>query len=1307
MNSVALSDPAPDADAFADAFAAWRAGAHDEARACCDRLIAANDRNADALHLAGIIATPRDRLAARALIERALAVRNDPNFLVSLALTCDPATQTADAIATLERALALRPDHAVALNNLANLHARLGDTPRALALLERVLTLAPNYSAAFYNYGSLLLRIGQPACAEAPLRRAVALDPGSVNAWNNLANVLIALHRTGEALKLLEHARTLAPDSPDVLTNLGCQLRTIGRYGEARDALARALERDPVNAAAWNNLGNVNADLACLDEALACFQRAIDIDARFANAYSNLGNVFKNMGRIEDAIAAYRHALRCEPGSLGAHSNLVYALTFASDDGPAIRAETERFAAAHERAWQPAPLMQLKPHAYANTPEPARRLRIGYVSPDFRNHCQALFMQPLLAHHDHAAFEIVCYSLVPQADEVTARLARYADHWRDVSQLDDENLAQQIRADHIDILVDLTMHMDGARRLVFARRPAPVQVAWLAYPGTTGSPAMDWRFSDPWLDPRDVPNLDAQYTERTLRLPDTFWCYDAQAPGIAVSALPALSASLITFGCLNNPCKLTDATFALWSGVFAALREAGQRTRLVLMAPPGSARERLNARLAAHGIDPAQVNYVGFQSRDDYLRTWSQIDIALDTFPYNGHTTSLDAFWMGVPVPTRVGRTAHARAGLSLLSNLGLPELAAQSNAEYAEIVVSLARDLPRLAALRAGLRARMEASPLMDGARFARGMEAAFHEIWRDWCERALRLEIDAAPGDAVAHGNLGALLAAAGRFDEAQAAFETALALDPAFAGAWRNLGNLMLQTRRGDEALDAFDRAVALAPPDAPAVADMHALHAGALLQAGETAAALAAFERAVTACPDDLGTHSDYVYAQLFCRDDPQVIRTQTEAFGARHEAQYLAASAVASVSFANAREANRRLRIGFLSPDFRDHCQSLFTLPLFEHLNRAEVETFCYADVREPDAVTQRIAALADHWRDVRALGDAQLAQAIRDDGVDILVDLTMHMAHARRLVFARRPAPVQAAWLAYPGTTGSAAMDWRLSDPWLDPRDVPQIDAQIDARIDAHIDARYTERTLRLPDTFWCYAPLDAAARKLACGPLPALAGGALTFGCLNNPCKLTDATLALWGRVLAALREAGEPTPRLVLLAGDGSLRRRLAARLAAAGIDPACVRFVGYQARIDYLRTWSQIDIALDTFPYNGHTTSLDAFWMGVPVPTRVGRTAHARAGLSLLSNLGLPELAAHSDAEYAEIVVSLARDLPRLSALRAGLRARMQASPLMDGARFARGMEAAWREMWRDWCASDAVPAAIPSADASTSP
>ncbi|CAB3780234.1 Beta-barrel assembly-enhancing protease [Paraburkholderia caffeinitolerans] len=719
------------AGTFADAVAAWRAGALDEARARCERLIEANARDADALHLAGILEAARDRLAARALIERALAVREDPYFLVSLGLTHDAATEAQDAFAALERALALKPDFSIALNNLANLHVSQGDFPRALAAFERALALTPDYAGAHYNYGSALFASGDAARAQAPLRRAVALDPGAVNAWNNLANVLIALKRMDEAQAVLEHARTLTPESSNVLTNLGCLLRTRGRQAEAQAALERALELAPDDASAWNNLGNVFVDLSRIDDAHTCFTRALELKPDLANAWSNLGNAHKHAGEIGPALVCYREALAREPGNLGAHSNYAYGLMFATEDGHAIRATAEQLSKQHEAA------LLAQPVAHATTPDAQRRLRIGYVSPDFRNHCQMLFTTPLFRHHDHAAFEIVCYSSVAQSDEVTARLAAHADLWRDVREFDNARLAQQIHDDRIDILVDLTMHMDGARRLMFARRPAPVQVAWLAYPGTTGSAAIGWRLTDPWLDPPGAPGVDDQYTERTLRLPDTFWCYDALAPGIEVNGLPMLAEGhdgAITFGCLNNPCKLTDATFALWSGVFAALPTA----RLVLMAPPGAARERLLARLAAHGVEPARVRFVGFQPRDDYLRTWAKVDLALDTFPYNGHTTSLDALWMGVPVPTRIGRSAAGRAGLSLLANLGLAELAAHSDAEYVELVVSLARDPARLAALRAGLRPRMAASPLMDGARFARNMEAAYRLMWRDWCARA-----------------------------------------------------------------------------------------------------------------------------------------------------------------------------------------------------------------------------------------------------------------------------------------------------------------------------------------------------------------------------------------------------------------------------------------------------------------------------------------------------------------------------------------------------------------------------------------
>lgn len=712
---------------FAAAESAWQRGESEMARALCERLIAANPHDADALNLAGLIENGRDPIAARALIGRALAEREDPVFLVNLAMTCQSAADRDIAIRALHRAIDLRPDFAVALNNLGHLYGEAGNCADASRHFERALALAPAHAAIHFNYGTMLYKSGEFARAEAILRRTLELSPGHVNAWNNLAQVLLATNRNTEALAVLEHAHTLAPDSVDVLTNLGCVLLGAGRIDEAHAALARALEREPGRVSAWNNLGNLMMQMHRIDEARAAFTRAIELKPDFAGAHLNLGNACSKSGSIDEAIACYRRAMACDPAHTGANSNLLWSLMFAMDDGHALRAEAEQFSVRHEAA-----LLAASAGAHhANTPEPARRLRIGYVSPDFRNHCQSLFMTPLLRHHDHEALEIFCYSLSAQTDEVTARLRGFADVWRDAHEFDDARLAQQIRDDRIDVLVDLTMHMDGARRLLFARRPAPVQVAWLAYPGTTGSPSMGWRLTDPWIDPEGEPHIDDQYTERSLRLPDAFWCYDPLATDVEVNALPALTAGHITFGCLNNPCKLTDATLALWSGVFAALPPA----RLLLMAPPGSARERLNVRLAAHGIDPACVSYVGFQARADYLRTYQRIDIALDTFPANGHTTSLDAFWMGVPVPTRYGRSAVSRAGLCLLANLGLPELAAASDAGYVAAVTALARDVPRLAALRAALRARLEGSPLMDGARFARNMEAAYRQMWQSWC--------------------------------------------------------------------------------------------------------------------------------------------------------------------------------------------------------------------------------------------------------------------------------------------------------------------------------------------------------------------------------------------------------------------------------------------------------------------------------------------------------------------------------------------------------------------------------------------
>jgi protein O-GlcNAc transferase len=318
---------------------------------------------------------------------------------------------------------------------------------------------------------------------------------------------------------------------------------------------------------------------------------------------------------------------------------------------------------------------------------------------------------------------------VERPDGLTEQFRNMSDAWRSTVGQTDAALAEQIRADGIDILVDLKLHTENNHLLAFARRAAPLQVTWLGYPGTTGLRAIDYRLSDPHLDPPAVD--ETVYAERTVRLPHTFWCYDPLAAGPAVSELPALMNGVVTFGCFNNFCKVSAPTLALW----AAVMDAVPRSRLLLQAPHGSPRGRVADALRSCGVAPERVEFLPIVSRAEYLALYHRIDVVLDTLPYNGHTTSLDAMWMGVPVVTLVGQTIVGRAGASQLMNLGMPELIARAPAEFVEAAVGLAGDLPRLAGLRAALRPRMQASPLMDAPRFARDIEAAYRQMWHARC--------------------------------------------------------------------------------------------------------------------------------------------------------------------------------------------------------------------------------------------------------------------------------------------------------------------------------------------------------------------------------------------------------------------------------------------------------------------------------------------------------------------------------------------------------------------------------------------
>ena len=567
---------------------------------------------------------------------------------------------------------------------------------------------------------------GRLGDAEQAYRAILQQHPDDSDSLHLLGLVAFQTGNFEPALELIERALRIRPDGAIYHNSRGQVLERLGRFADARSSYETAVALDPEYAEGFNSLGHVLEREDRLTESQAHYETAIRLNPSYAEAHTNLGNVLKDCGALDQAISAYRRAIALRPDLPALHSNLLLTLHYHSDISPRdLAAEhrhwTERHAAPHDAATRP----------HANDASPERRLRIGYVSPDFREHAIARFILPVLEAHDGRNVEVFAYSDAPRPDATTGRVRAAVDVWRDVAGLDPDRLAATVRDDRIDILVDLAAHSGGNRLDVFARKPAPVQVTWLAYCSTTGLDAIDYRLSDRFLDPDDEDL--SHYSEETFRLPGCYWCYSP--PEGPASEWPAperdADAPHPTFGCLNNFAKVTDRTLELWMQILSRVPDA----RLLLYTRAKRHRERVKDAMQRAGLDPARLDPVGRQSFDDYLRTYRRIDVALDPTPYGGGTTTCDSLWMGVPVISLAGRTAVSRAGSSLLSHAGLGHLVARTGEQYVRLATELLRDGAELANLRRELRGRLESSPVMNAPEFTRGLEATFRAMWRRWC--------------------------------------------------------------------------------------------------------------------------------------------------------------------------------------------------------------------------------------------------------------------------------------------------------------------------------------------------------------------------------------------------------------------------------------------------------------------------------------------------------------------------------------------------------------------------------------------
>jgi protein O-GlcNAc transferase len=581
---------------------------------------------------------------------------------------------------------------------------------------------ASDLASAHLERGCALRAAGSPEEAMVEFRAALASEPDMPEAHHHLGNALKSLRRYAEAADSLRAAARLAPADAAIWLNLGVACLEIHQLDEAVTCFRRAIRLEPARPEAHNILGHALLTQGRATAARRSLDEALRLRPGYAAAHDNLGRVLKAQGRADEALPHHRAALAEKPRP-ETHSNLLYSLNFPAEIPPAeIAAEHRRWAALYA------------PPEMAHSPEPdrrgPRRLRLGYVSPDFVHHAVSYFFEPVLAARDAAAFEVFCYSEAPVADAVTQRLRAQADHWRDIAGMSDERAAAVIRADGIDILVDLAGHTARNRLPVFARKPAPVQATWLGYPNTTGLAAIDFRITEAVSDPPG--RTEAWHSEELFRLPGPFSCYAPPAESPPVEPLPALATGAVTFGCFNNLAKLTPAAIELWARI---LRETGD-SRLFLKSRGLADLEtaaRLRQDFARHGIGAARLDLSGAElSVARHLALYGSVDLALDTFPYNGTTTTCEALWMGVPVVTLAGATHVSRVGASLLTHLGAADWIAGTPDEYLARCRELAADLPRLALLRAGLRERMRASPLCDAAGFTRSFEGALRAMWR-----------------------------------------------------------------------------------------------------------------------------------------------------------------------------------------------------------------------------------------------------------------------------------------------------------------------------------------------------------------------------------------------------------------------------------------------------------------------------------------------------------------------------------------------------------------------------------------------
>ena len=1002
--------------------------------------------------------------------------------------------------------------------------------------------------------------------------------------------------------------------------------------------------------------------------------------------HSILGTLYRKTARGKEAANNYMLSADykdLEHGKATEYSNYLFNLHYLNEPQPFMRQAAEKYGEI---------LAGIPQYQHKKRRSNSNKIRIGYISPDLHFHVVAFFSYAFFHDYDKRRFEVFCYTNCEE-DGASREFRTMVDHWQNVRGVSDKKVAEIVYEDKLDILVDLTGHTAGGFLQTMAYKPAPLQVSGIGYFDTIGLKAIDYFLADYYTDPA---KNDEYFVEKLLRLPHSHFCFMWHDNPHKPVPAPFQKNGYVTFGSFNNFSKVSDDMLILWSRIMTAVPDSRLFLKAEIFNNPYGKRLAL-ARIEKAGIPLGRL-IIGEQEAK-YLHAYDEMDIALDTYPYPGGGTTCDALYMGVPVITLVGERHNARFGYSLLMNAGLPELCAFSPEEYVAKAVELAADKERLRKYHQTIRQRLLESPVMQAAAYMGEVEQAYTQIYLDWLENnqtaAERWQIQQAEksdmAKAQAAGDFVKVVELAGRltarFPEKAAEAWTAGAMayevlhDDARACWWLRqaihydkahrveLGRTLAAVEMRQKHYQAGFEAAKTAwqelkkqggQASAEFLTSLMACYANCALETGHAQEAAALYQRAYETTQDFkdrchmysswlLAQHNlplakmDYGKAQLGYNNIFAEIRQLPEN---------------SSIS------RRRKIRVGYLSPDFRQQVMFYFYYQLLGGHDKEHFELYAYSLSQSNDKFTDMVEQAVDHFVDITDLSYEEAAKRIRHDEIDILVDLAGHCADSGLPILAWRPALVQVSGLGYMYPTGLNTVDYFLTDGWTDPEDF-MADWQ-----------EYHEEPVILTSQF-CYTGRSDLPES---DGAPCQKCGYVTFGVFNRYLKITDELLLVWKNILEQV-----PHSRLLLksqIFGEPQGNLMVQERLRQLGLDMD--RIILEPATLDYMERYLDVDIALDTFPYPGGGTTCDALYMGVPVVSLYGERRDTRFGLTILQNAGLGELAVSAVEDYVTRAVSLAQDKELLNVLHQNLRQMLLQSPLMDTRGYVAEVEAAYRQM-----------------------